>query len=212
MVDPLGANSDVNAEPEDTRVVGMDDEEAGDVLSVLSADTAREILGELYAEPGPASELADRTDTTIQNVQYHLENLTEAGLIEVADTTYSPKGREMNVYVPSDRAVVVVPSGDSDRDRLPEFLAALVPLGLLAAAAEFLFDGPFAPDRLPFVAQTGGADGTEQVQAAAETTAGAAAAEPTLLAQLTASPGVAVLVGGLIALAAVGLVTVLRGR
>lgn len=212
MADPLPTEPDVAADPEEARVVGMSDEEAGDVLSVLSADTARAILGALYEEPGPANELADRTDTSIQNAQYHLENLAEAGLVEVADTAYSPKGREMDVYVPSDRAVVVVPPRDSDglKDLLPELLSALVPLGLLAVLVEFLLDGPFAPG-VPFVGAS--ADGSESAEMAASATVrDQAAAQPGLVEQLTASPGLAVFVGGLAALTVLAVVLTIRRR
>ncbi len=190
MADPLPTQPDVEHDPEEARVVGMDDEDAGDVLSVLSADTARAILGTLYDEPGPASELAERTNTSLQNAQYHLENLADAGLIEVADTVYSPKGREMDVYVPTDRAVVVVPSAESSGMR--DLLSALVPLGVVAVLAELLLNGPFAFSLL--------ASGGDSVTA--ETAdAGAISAEPSLFDQLAASPGVAVFVGGLVAVA-----------
>ena len=35
--------------------------------------------------PATQSELADRVNTSIQNVDYHLENLPAAGLVEVVD-------------------------------------------------------------------------------------------------------------------------------
>lgn len=210
MADPLPTEPDVEADPEEARVVGMSDEEAGDVLSVLSADTARAILGALYEEPGPANELADRTDTSIQNAQYHLENLAEAGLVEVADTAYSPKGREMDVYVPSDRAVVVVPPQDSAGLGLSELLSALVPLGVLAVLVEFLLGGPFAPDVSVFATTTGG--GTESADVAAATTEAQAAAQPGLVEQLAASPGLAVFAGGLVALAVLAAVVTVRRR
>ncbi|MFB6194285.1 MAG: ArsR/SmtB family transcription factor [Halobaculum sp.] len=216
MANPLPSEPDVESDPEEARVVGVESDDAESVLSALSSDTARELLGELYEDPGPASDLAERTDTTIQNVQYHLGKLSEAGLIEVADTAYSAKGREMDVYVPADRALVVVPGGDDSdtlRDLLPELLAALVPLTALAALAEILLGGPFAPEiPMPFGAAAGGAaegSATEaDTEVAAQSTeyAAEAATDPSLLVQATNSPGVAVLLGGLFALAVAALV------
>jgi hypothetical protein len=48
-------------------------------------------------------DIVDDVDTTLQNVHYHLNRLHEAGVIDVVDTAYSEKGREMNVYQCRDR-------------------------------------------------------------------------------------------------------------
>jgi len=61
-----------DAEP---RVIGVDSEDADDVLAALSAGTARKLLAELNETPAPPGELADRVDTSLQNAQYHLQKL-----------------------------------------------------------------------------------------------------------------------------------------
>lgn len=96
------------------RVVGLDSEEADDLMSVLSSSTARRLVSELHEDPAPPAELATRLDTTLQNTQYHLENLSDAGVIEVVGTAYSEKGREMNVYGPTDEPLVIF-AGDQTR-------------------------------------------------------------------------------------------------
>lgn len=137
MADLLPSTPDTSAaETTAPRVIGLGDEEADTLLEALSSETARTILDELHADPAPVSELASRCETTIQNTQYHIEQLAEAGLIEVIDTAYSEKGREMDVYAPADRPLVVVAGdttqADTVKDRLPEFLGGL---GLLVAAS-----------------------------------------------------------------------------
>jgi DNA-binding transcriptional ArsR family regulator len=98
--------------PEDgPRVVGLDDRESGDVFSVLSSAVARSILTELYRGPATQSELADRVDTSLQNVSYHLGQLADVGLVEVVDQWYSEKGAEMDVYAPNGGPLVLV-AGD----------------------------------------------------------------------------------------------------
>lgn len=77
------------------RVTG-DDPDA--ILEVLSSGTARAILGILGDEPGTTSDIADRVDTSLQNAQYHLKHLQEAGLVKPVGTWYSAKGKEMTVY------------------------------------------------------------------------------------------------------------------
>lgn len=108
----LPARSAVDRGDVESSVLNLDDG-PDQVFSVLRSDTAREILTALYDEPTVASKLADRVDTSPQNVQYHLDNLVEADLVTVADTWYSAKGKEMKVYAPANEPLVVV-IGDSE--------------------------------------------------------------------------------------------------
>jgi DNA-binding transcriptional ArsR family regulator len=138
--------ADDTAATEDLRALYLDSDDAGELISSLSSETARSILVALHDRPATASELAETVDTSVQNVRHHLDNLSEADLVRAADTRYSSKGREMDVYAPVDRPlVVVVGNEDSDReddtetddgegfvDSLSRFVGAVV--GLAAAS------------------------------------------------------------------------------
>lgn len=106
-------------EPE---VVGLD-QATTDVFSVLKSETARALLLELYEEPTVASDLADRVGTSLQNTQYHLKNLRSAGLVEVVETWYSSKGKEMNVYAPANGPLTLVIGGSDSTSACRQFLA-----------------------------------------------------------------------------------------
>lgn len=162
---------DVQADQEgDLRLLGVDDDSTEAVLDALSSETARTILGQLHDEPRTPSELADQTDTSLQNVSYHLENLEAAELIQVAGTQYSEKGREMAVYAPADDPLVIFVGTDdrkpSFKQLLKRFLGATSLLAVLSILLHALITGD-----TPYVsfAGTGAADG-----------AGAEIAEPTL--------------------------------
>lgn len=119
----LPSTEDVDTEQRgDPRVVGVDDEQLGEVLGALSSDTVRTLLSEIYTDVGTPSELSDRTGLSIQNISYHLDNLGSSGLIRVAGTQYSEKGREMNVYAPAEEPVVVFVG---TQERKSEFLNLL---------------------------------------------------------------------------------------
>jgi DNA-binding transcriptional ArsR family regulator len=137
MADILPSSSDLDGpESDDPRVIGVDSDAADDLLAALSSRTARRLLSELHEEPGSASDLADRVDTSLQNAQYHLEKLESTDLIEVGDTVYSEKGREMKVYVPADRALVVVAGREEDTAGLQTTLGRLLGgVGVLGAAS-----------------------------------------------------------------------------
>jgi DNA-binding transcriptional ArsR family regulator len=90
-------------------------------LDALGSETARALVAALADRPAPASDLADAVDTSLQNVQYHLEALREAGLVVDAGTWYSSRGREMTVYaLGSERLEFRVASPDgTDRSETP---------------------------------------------------------------------------------------------
>lgn len=82
-------------------------EEAGPVLESLTSRTAQSILVELSDEPSTPGDVAERVDTSLQNVSYHLSKLEDAGLVTVVGTRYSSKGREMKVYASAVRSLVI---------------------------------------------------------------------------------------------------------
>ncbi|WP_137289211.1 ArsR/SmtB family transcription factor [Natronorubrum halophilum] len=117
------------------RVVDLEGEDADAVFGALSSTTARQIYARLEDEPGTPSDVADAIDSSIQNVRYHLENLEDAGLIEVVDTWYSSRGNEMSVYATTDGPLIVT-SDESTASRLREALSRFVGgIGALAGGS-----------------------------------------------------------------------------
>ncbi|MFB6361226.1 MAG: ArsR/SmtB family transcription factor [Halobacteriales archaeon] len=94
---------------------------AESVFEALGSETARSILAALEDDPATASDLADRVETSLQNVQYHLGNLEAADLVAEVGTWYSSRGTEMTVYAPTfDRLEFTLTDGaDDDLDSTP---------------------------------------------------------------------------------------------
>ena len=154
---PSKPDIDPSDEP---RVVGLDSDAADELIDALSSTTTRTVLAALHEEPASASELAERVDTSLQNVQYHLRKLEDAGLVEVGDTVYSEKGREMNVYTPADRALVVVAGREEETTGLKAALSRLLGgIGVLGVASVLVDRLVRRGLSLGFGA-AGGADGT----------------------------------------------------
>lgn len=123
-------------------MIGVDSDDADDLIGALSSETAREMLSELHEKPATPSEVADRAGTTVQNARYHLENLKDAGLIEVEGTRYSPKGREMEVYAPAEPLVMFVGREEDSatiRDAVKRFFGTVGVIGIAAVFVEYLF-------------------------------------------------------------------------
>jgi len=153
---PDTSAADPDAEP---RVIGVDSDDADDVISALSSETARKLLAELHEEPAPPSKLADRVDTSLQNAQYHLEKLQTAGAVSVVDTAYSAKGREMDVYAPADEPLVIF-AGDQEKSNglkaaLSRFIGGFGALAVGSLAIQQLYGSSGGQSNEP--AATGGA-------------------------------------------------------
>ena len=119
-------------------VLTLADEETGVVFSTLSSDMTRRTLATLYEDPQTASEIAGELDTSLQNINYHLNKLQDANLIDVIDTWYSDRGTPMKVYAPTDHALLVL----SDQDtvgRLRRFFSRLFGIALLVLVDLILY-------------------------------------------------------------------------
>ena len=120
------------------RVLAVDDAAADEVLDALSSDTSRTLFRALFDCPGTPSEMAERCDTSVQNVHYHVSNLESVGLIEPIETVYSEKGNEMTVYGPASDPLVFV--GDQNlHSQVQRSLTDMVAgIGLLGVASLFV--------------------------------------------------------------------------
>lgn len=110
----LPRRSAVDEPDPETLVLPIAEPGTADLCSALSSDTARTIVASLADEPGTASDVADRADTSLQNARYHLDRLRDAGLVRVVDTWYSVKGNEMDVYASVHDRIVLDASGAAD--------------------------------------------------------------------------------------------------
>jgi DNA-binding transcriptional ArsR family regulator len=152
---------DATPEEREPRVVGVDDDEADDLIAALGSETSRDILSTLHDRPATKSELADEVDTSLQNVQYHLSRLDEADLVDVVDTVYSEKGREMDVYAAADEPLVLFAGGSEESTGIKTALMRLLGgygiIGLAALAAQRLLSvGSLGGSG--FTARSGGGD------------------------------------------------------
>lgn len=134
---PTGTDASVERTG-DPSVICIDDEEAREVFAALSSETAHDLFRLLNEEPATPATVADRLDLSLQNAHYHLEKLEATGLIEVVDTCYSEKGREMDVFVVSRDPTLVFLGTRDDRPNLKRAfrsLASLVGLPSVVLAA-----------------------------------------------------------------------------
>jgi DNA-binding transcriptional ArsR family regulator len=169
------------------RLVDIDESVADEVFEALSSGTTRQIFKRLHESPQTASDLAEATETSLQNVQYHLEKLSDVELVEVADTWYSERGTEMKVYAPTDDALVLFAGRDKQGTlkSLLKRVAAVIGVLLPASAIVGLVLGQELMGT--FLSSTSGGDGGVRVATDGGPTAEAVTAangDPTLIVAL----------------------------
>lgn len=131
-------------EVSDPKVIDLGSDEAEIVLDSLSSKTTRDVFMTVYEEPSAKSEIADKIDNSIQNTKYHIDKLEEASLIESKRTDYSEKGNEMDVYGPTNEAVILLASDEETKSRIRKNmkpLAATVAVGAGISAGLSRFVG-----------------------------------------------------------------------
>jgi len=106
-------------------------EESKKITQVISNDTARKIIELLADAPLSASDIADRLQTPLTTIVYNLENLEGVGLIKIEKIKYSEKGREVKIYAPIRKLIVVVPE-KTDRKSITDILRKY--MGVVLAA------------------------------------------------------------------------------
>ncbi|MCX9025434.1 MAG: winged helix-turn-helix domain-containing protein [Candidatus Methanoperedens sp.] len=114
-------------------------EESKKITQVISNDTARQIIELLADAPLSASDIAERLQAPLTTVTYNLENLDSVGLIKVEKIKYSEKGREIKIYAPVRKLIVVVPE-KTDRKSVVDMLRKYMGIILAAVLASSLIE------------------------------------------------------------------------
>ncbi|MBP7120511.1 MAG: winged helix-turn-helix domain-containing protein [Methanolinea sp.] len=111
------------------------DERAQKIGKAIASQSATDILNALQERPKTAGDLTSSLNMPMGTVKYHLENLVEAGLVEVRQIRYSVKGREIKVYGLKDQLLIVAPRVQNIRSILLKYatLFAVVILATFAA-------------------------------------------------------------------------------
>jgi DNA-binding transcriptional ArsR family regulator len=119
---------------EEVIVLEPGDERAQKIGKAIASPTANEILHILAGGPKTASDLTVLLNIPMGTLKYHIENLLEAGLIEITETRYSVKGREVKVYALRDQLLIVAPKVTSIRSILLKY-ASLFVIVIIASMA-----------------------------------------------------------------------------
>jgi len=129
---------------DDILVIEPGDERAQKIGKAMASQTANDILQLLADEPKTATDLTEALHIPMSTIKYHLDNLLAAGLLEVKQTKYSVKGREIKVYGVRNQLVIVAPKMINIRSILLKY-ASLFCLVILASLVMFAILPLFQP-------------------------------------------------------------------
>lgn len=119
---------------DDVVILEPGDERAQKISKAMGSQTASDILQLLAENQKSLTEITERLAIPLTTAKYHIENLLDAGLISVAETRYSVKGREIKIYSLTNQLLIVAPRTSNVRSLLLKYasLFCIVVLGTLA--------------------------------------------------------------------------------
>jgi len=122
----------------DVVVIQPGDERAQKVARAMASQTANAIIQAFGGGPLTSSEVARQMRIPITTASYHIENLLDAGLLEVMETRWSEKGREVKVYGLANQ-VLIIASPASDLRSVLQKYATLFGILVFASASLLTF-------------------------------------------------------------------------
>lgn len=113
------------------------DERAQKIAKAMGSPMAGDILQQLAEKPSSLTDITERLAIPMNTAKYHVENLLDAGIIAVADTRYSVKGREVKIYSLTNQLLIVAPRRSDIRSLLLKYasLFGIVALASLAISS-----------------------------------------------------------------------------
>jgi len=146
---------------DDVVVIQPGDERTQKIARAMASQTANAVIQAFGSGPLTSSEVARRMAIPITTASYHIENLLDAGLLEVMETRWSEKGREVKVYGLANQVLIIAPPVSDLRSVLKKYttLFAIVVFASLSLATFLPLLLP-APE-MPPVPRTAGGVGEE---------------------------------------------------
>jgi len=119
-------------------------EKAQNIARAISHQNAGDVM-QILSHEGPLrlSDIADRLGMSLNAVKYHIENLMNAGLLEIANTRYSVKGRKVKIYRLKNQVFIVAPKMTGITQVRSALLKYGAALGIFILVFSFALVQPF---------------------------------------------------------------------
>ena len=109
-------------EEKEIKILSTDDKKIKSFGELLTNDSSREILQILFQNELTATEIAQKTDVSLQLVKYHINKMQELDIVKISKVEKNVKNQDMNYYTATKFALVIVPSQVSERTKESKML------------------------------------------------------------------------------------------
>ncbi len=107
---------------EKIKILATDDEKIKSFGELLTNDSSREILQLLFNEELSATQIAQKTDISLQLVKYHLIKLQDLGIVKISKIEKNSKSKDMKFYSATKFSIVIVPPKLSEKTKESKLL------------------------------------------------------------------------------------------
>jgi len=107
---------------EKIKILATDDEKIKSFGEIFSNDSSRKILQLLFNEELSATQIAQKTDISLQLVKYHLNKLQALGIVTISKIEKNSKSQDMKIYSAAKFSIVIVPPKLSEKTKESKLL------------------------------------------------------------------------------------------
>jgi DNA-binding transcriptional ArsR family regulator len=107
---------------EKIKILATDDEKIKSFGELFSNDSSRKILQLLFNEELAATQIAQKTDISLQLVKYHLIKLQDLGIVKISKIEKNSKSQDMKIYSATKFSIVIVPPKLSEKTKESKLL------------------------------------------------------------------------------------------
>ena len=102
---------------ENIKILATDDEKIKSFGEIFTNDSSREILQLLFNEALSATQIAQKSNVSLQLVKYHLNKLQDLGVVKISKIEKNSKSQDMKIYTASKFSIVIVPPSLSEKTK-----------------------------------------------------------------------------------------------
>jgi len=107
---------------ENIKIIATDDEKIKSFGEIFTSDSSRKILQLLFNEELSATQIAQKSDVSLQLVKYHLNKLQDLGVVKISKIEKNSKSQDMKIYTASKFSLVIVPPKLSEKTKESKLL------------------------------------------------------------------------------------------
>ncbi len=108
---------------ESIKILATDDKKIKSFGEIFTNDSSREILQLLFNEELSATQIAQKSNVSLQLAKYHLSKLQDLGVVKISRIDKNSKSQDMKIYTASKFSIVIVPPKLSEKTRESKLLA-----------------------------------------------------------------------------------------